>query len=98
MTEPKTVLIGPPMSRARAISLAVKAADQLLLDNQIKIAVAAGDAAAAGRAADKYRFRYGCTYNQICARFQELTGISANDFEELMYQADSLEGEERFNG
>jgi spore coat polysaccharide biosynthesis predicted glycosyltransferase SpsG len=96
MEEPKAVLIGPPMSRARAVSLALKAAEQLQLDNQIRIAVAAGDAVAAGKAADKYRFRYGCTYNQICARFQELTGISSNDFEELMYQADSAEGEERF--
>lgn len=88
-------MVESPVSRARALSLLLKAADQAKLDNSIRNAVALGDAIAAGRAADTYRFKYGATYNQIQARFQELTGISANDFEQLMYEADSA-GEARF--
>lgn len=74
--------------------MGIHRAEILRLDNAIKVAVAAGDAKAIGELVDVCRFKYSYTYNQTLARFQELTGISRDDFEQLMYQADSAESQE----
>jgi hypothetical protein len=56
----------------------------------IKKAVATKDAALAGKWADRMR-GLGANYDDCRAAAQRLTGISADDFETLMEEADDAE-------
>ena len=58
------------------------------LGQAIKQAVARLDAAAVGRIADRLRFSHRLTYEGTFQLFHKHTGISKQDFESLMYEAD----------
>jgi hypothetical protein len=51
-------------------------------------AVTENNAVMAGRIADFLRFKHGLNYDQIQKMFFNITGISAAQFEGLMYEAD----------
>jgi len=60
------------------------------LAEAVKIAVEQGDAKRAGRIAEKLR-NVGATYKDVLEFAQRHTGISAHDWESLMYDADELD-------
>jgi hypothetical protein len=59
----------------------------------IKEAVRTGDAKLAGRMVDLLRFKKGASYEEIYRMAHRLTGISPDDWEQLMYEADAPEGD-----
>ena len=51
-------------------------------------AVALQDAEKAGKIADHLRLKHGCTYNNVRDLFKKCADVSAEDFEQLMQEAD----------
>ena len=63
----------------------------MMLRDAIKKAVEEGNAAMAARIADTLRFKFGMNYAETAATFNKASGISVEDFESLMYYADTYE-------
>jgi len=61
------------------------------LKSQITLAVNTRNAKLAGNIADTLRFRLGMSYNAIHEYVNSVEPVEIEDWEDLMYEADSLE-------
>jgi hypothetical protein len=58
-----------------------------------KLAVEKDDAVMLGKVVDQLRFQFGFNYEQCLQIVQKHTGIDQDDYEDLMYEADTMESE-----
>lgn len=63
----------------------------MTLHEQIRSACDARDPVGAGKIGNFLRFHCGMTYDQVCEIFCAHGGITPDDFEGLMYEADTRE-------